>query len=1016
MATNGNIDYGNNGNNIPTKGVSSNIANRQAKREFSNQFWEPDIGYLAKATEELKNQNKAMLEILNTDTKLKKSQKDRLDLNLKENDKIIAKLNKMRDTQEASFKDILDTMDEASTAVNNSLKAQNKLLDRNSKTYEEQLEYITKTKEEIDKMNLSAKETAQTIKKTQGSFAKGMSETLGTISSEFRELSNMFNLNDIANGKINTYVKSKLDTQNDIMKQFGMQSVNQYISLKNNMDSTLNSMNKDFNNMFNQTDLKNYMANLSNLGITDSVTAQEQMRSSMLATKYLGTSNETQQEIFKYMKRTNDYTMLDNHNKTIVGILKAQLGVSSEQLDMMNQQALNNVDALAGLGLSTEAQGNFVNSYTKSQAALTSLYGQDVSDSIMNVVSEFANSDYSNLSNLTKKYGTGASGAYSSFINTGDTEALIKYLMSNSGFANISGDAGVNATLQSQLGQDRGFNAAILSTNLNDFTDKLGDIDKAIKNGGSVDDFISDTTQITAVDKISNMLDSFINGLDWASYIDLSTAAFAFWGAAKVFDIINFFSQAKTLGFLKEGVASLAGKAGSGKAMSLLTTAGKGILGVGGGIAIGAASIAALAKATSDAVITAKDVTPDLANFEKNALSSKYGADNALVTDSAYSNVHAQAKLSENRHNWLSVAGGATANYFTGWINKLSKPEKKNKETWLNFMKVAAGLNDADSQEALYYMYSILMNEVGMPSIASDLFGINKDNIKTYIKNYPDASSKLNWAWSYFKNNIGHGVYMPENSYGEPYHGNFSLQGYGGMGGLGDIGIGGGGRDMSFKPFGITAGYPNYPSGKRHRGVDFGFPMNTPIGATVSGIVSYVKDSGKKGYGKHVLVHGNDGRYYLYGHMSNPAVTSGQQVVSGQLLGYSGNTGNSTGPHLHYEVRNSASYGSDIDPYPYINSSLWNIGEMSPTAMMASSSANTEGAPVNSMPIATRRALPSDFTNTTGVGGTEAIVDSNDSNMNRLIRFLSGIKGEQDINREILMAYSRANASSNISI
>ena len=223
----------------------------------------------------------------------------------------------MRDTQEASFKDIQDTMNEASTAVNNSLKAQNKLLDRNNEKYKEQLEYFNAVEKEINSMNMSTKELAKTISKTQGSFAKGMSETLGTISSEFRELSNMFNLNDIANGKINTYVKSKLDTQNDIMKQFGMQSVNQYISLKNNMDSTLNSMNKDFNNMFNQTDLKNYMANLSNLGITDSVTAQEQMRSSMLATKYLGTSNETQQEIFKYMKRTNDYTMLDNHNKTI---------------------------------------------------------------------------------------------------------------------------------------------------------------------------------------------------------------------------------------------------------------------------------------------------------------------------------------------------------------------------------------------------------------------------------------------------------------------------------------------------------------------------------------------------------------------------------------------------------------------------------------------------------------------------------------------------------------------------
>ena len=237
-----------------------------------------------------------------------------------------------------------------------------------------------------------------------------------------------------------------------------------------------------------------------------------------------------------------------------------------------------------------------------------------------------------------------------------------------------------------------------------------------------------------------------------------------------------------------------------------------------------------------------------------------------------------------------------------------------------------------------------------------------------------------------------------------------------GIGGIGDLGIGGGGRDMSFKPFGITAGYPYYPSGKRHKGVDFGFPMNTPIGSTVDGIVSYVRDSGSSGYGRHVLVHGNDGRYYLYGHMSNPMVSAGQQVVSGQLLGYSGNTGNSTGPHLHYEVRNSASYGSDIDPYPYINSSLWSIGTSSP--MPAGSIAGSTEAPTasSSMPIATRRALPSDFSNTTGTGGSEAIIDSNDNNMNKLIKFLSGIKGEQDINREILMAYSRANASSNINI
>ena len=1005
MATNGNIDYGNNGNAIPTKGVSSNIANRQAKREFSNQFWEPDIGYLAKATEELKNQNKAMLEILNTDTKLKKAQKDRLDLNLKENDRIIAKLNKMRDTQEASFKDIQDTMNEASTAVNNSLKAQNKLLDRNNEKYKEQLEYFNAVEKEINSMNMSTKELAKTISKTQGSFAKGMSETLGTISSEFRELSNMFNLNDIANGKINTYVKSKLDTQNDIMKQFGMQSVNQYISLKNNMDSTLNNMNKDFNNMFNQTDLKNYMSNLSNLGITDTTTAQQQMRSSMLATKYLGTSNETQQEIFKYMKRTNDYSMLDNHNKTITGILKAQLGVSSEQLDMMQQQALNNVDALAGLGLNADVQGQFVDSYTKSQAALTSLYGQDVSSSIMDVVSEFANSSFKDLSNLTKKYGAGAAGAYNSFINTGDVDSLIQFLMSNAGWANINGNAGATATLQSQLGQDRSFNAAILSTNYSDFVGKLDDIEKAVKDGGSVDDFIKNTTQVTAVDKISNMLDSFINGLDWASYIDLSTAAFGFWGAAKVFDIISFFGDAKSFKLFSK----LPDFFKDSKLLGGLGKVGSGILSVGGGIALGFGA----ANIISSAIEASYNKTK---NAEINAATNQLQGTSLEGNTAAISNLGISNAIGQ-KNNFLTKAGASFSSATKGlgvlsfgWTRDLAKI---NQDDW-DFMQQSMRMRNMTPEQIQLYTtaWQLLLMSAGRQTDISDFRNLTTDDMSAYIKSKGWTKDLLNRTVNSFN-----GTMTKPNKSIKANQENIDWNKLNlGIGGIGNLGIGGGGKDLSFKPYGITAGYPYYPEGGRHTGVDFGFHENTPIGATVGGTVQYVKDSGNAGYGRHVLIHGADGKYYLYGHMNRPMVSNGQQVVSGQLLGYSGNTGNSTGPHLHYEVRNSSSYGSDIDPYPYINSSLWSIGTSSP--MPAGSVAGSTEAPIasSSMPIATRRALPSDFSNTVGVGGTEAIVDSNDNNMDKLIKFLSGIKGEQDINREILMAYSRANASSNINI
>lgn len=68
------------------------------------------------------------------------------------------------------------------------------------------------------------------------------------------------------------------------------------------------------------------------------------------------------------------------------------------------------------------------------------------------------------------------------------------------------------------------------------------------------------------------------------------------------------------------------------------------------------------------------------------------------------------------------------------------------------------------------------------------------------------------------------------------------------------------------------------------------------------------------------MIKMNDGTYTQYGHLSSLGVSVGQHVTPGQQIGLSGSTGNTTGPHLHFEARTGADYGSDIDPVAYLRS------------------------------------------------------------------------------------------------
>jgi murein DD-endopeptidase MepM/ murein hydrolase activator NlpD len=117
--------------------------------------------------------------------------------------------------------------------------------------------------------------------------------------------------------------------------------------------------------------------------------------------------------------------------------------------------------------------------------------------------------------------------------------------------------------------------------------------------------------------------------------------------------------------------------------------------------------------------------------------------------------------------------------------------------------------------------------------------------------------------------------------------------------------------------------HPIYKTQEFHPGMDFTAEQGTPIYATGDGIVE-VADAAAQGYGNHVVINHGYGYQTLYGHMSKMATKPGAKIKRGDLIGYVGSTGLSTGPHVHYEVIKNGEkvnpinfYYNDLSPEEY---------------------------------------------------------------------------------------------------
>ncbi|MDT0460245.1 M23 family metallopeptidase [Streptomyces sp. DSM 41527] len=119
------------------------------------------------------------------------------------------------------------------------------------------------------------------------------------------------------------------------------------------------------------------------------------------------------------------------------------------------------------------------------------------------------------------------------------------------------------------------------------------------------------------------------------------------------------------------------------------------------------------------------------------------------------------------------------------------------------------------------------------------------------------------------------------------------------------------------EPFGIAGSHWSH----KHSGQDFVVPTGTAVKAVHKGTVVKAGPWGGgdgPAYGNAIVIQHDNGTYTQYAHLSQIQVRVGQQVGAGQQIGLSGSTGNSTGPHLHFEVRTGPNYGTGIEPTGFL--------------------------------------------------------------------------------------------------
>lgn len=963
----------------------------------------------------------------------------------------LAKMKEAQNTGEISTKNQLDFMKDYAKILS---KAAETTITTKGVT-DEQIKNANRLLKMSDEYIQKAKEFNEALENSVDNMATRLSKGLGNFRKDFQDLANTLNIDKLVNG---SSIANKIDIMNQTKQNFGLTTNREFESFKNDLVGQMQNLNSQFGqSLLGSDDLKNYLMNASAIGINQTNVAQEQLEALLIGNKYLGQSVETQASLYKLSRRFNDADLTNKMNKTIVGLLNSQLGVSKQQLDQITKANTDLSEDLYDLGYNPQQIEKFLLENETIAASIESKLGSGTGAQYTQIIRQLLSNKVGDLpapvrglaSELQNAFENGASAQdiYNMFANS---SALSSY------GSNLSGISGVG---KSYLSEDVGMKGTGIYSMFAQINSNYDEINSAIKEGtasvadamgneNSVTDYVKNTTVASFEERFKNFVGLFFDKVPWNGFITLGNAAFTLFVAQKGLEgiggLIDFFKGGGFKGLLNgflgngsvigRGATNIASTGAGGKALGMLGT---------GATVVGltAAAIAGIVKGAD--AITKAHYDASESNLEDNLAKQKgtaFEGDEGYARATGYINDVGTASsnsFGDKASSYFSLGNfaknflGSAANGLTGWMNNFNKgnPSKYNSELWNNFMRVGNGLYTEDSLRALMYTYAMALNEVGSFSVAKSLFGFDANSVANWLNNEATGEA-INSAIDQLKKN---NVY-PIGNDKKKWNGSIDLykwydessKSYTGanIGGASDglgANMGGGSPVPSGYPWTGTAGYPTYPSGKKHTGIDFGISQGTPVGAAVSGTVAQVNDSGRKGYGRHVIVQGDNGKWFVYGHLSQPKVSKGQHVDAGNLIGLSGNTGNSTGPHLHFEARNSSRYGSDISPYPYLTNGLFSPNGQASGSLVQGNNvtadsedySKTQQAQQSSIRYSTR-FVSSRFNKSLNMGGPTLDVKEDplevtmSKKFDELIGVITSLSERQDSDSMILQALSNS--------
>lgn len=1089
MATGNNNDGGvvrYTGTSTPGKGVSGYIEERTLKNQFSNDVWR-DSGYLAEGISQAKQLETIYTNLMNITDKMSKTEQRK--------SKELLAASKMRLDYLNQIKSNGEISDEEAIAA---IKDMNKLRLKGQEEYIKILETAKLTQEELDKNHLvslqkatneydnmkssiadteaNLKNVSKILKVSTKNLTDSVSETLKGWGDRLSNLSNMFNLQSISNNMANKQLTELNALKTNINQLYGN---GKFDSFTGSLNSTLKGMNRSMGNLFNTDDMQQYIQNLSTYGITNTKMAEDSFKSTLISTKYLGATNETITSMFKFMKLTNNTDIINKHNRTVVGLLKSELGVSTDQLDALSDIAYGSADDKLSLGMTSSAVDAQNQALQVASAALTNMYGDngDTAKAILNAFNDFMSNpgDSKWISTLGSNYTSVYNSAFSGNTLDQQLNAFNQFLdsISSSNLLNLSSSGGGVSTAisKNQLNSITGLNSTVLSSLGNfDNSEYQSNVSKALESINNttdeiVDQYVEENSVVSSVDKIYNWLSTTFNPMIWKVLPYTANAAFlAYLGS----DLLKF-------GKFGKGLTDFFSGKGKHSASSLVeNTLGSstGATKVLGALSSGAAIVGLTAAAVSGIAAASDAVTSKAqSKYANEASESLNGTE--LAGNQAAIGAYSTSKAAEHKSGWQKNFGslGSGWKYITSGIVASKDGSYKN-ETLLKWMYD----NGAISSGVDFLSLAYLMDSIGDLSAYNNAMGtsythkdlkqlldknvIDKATIDSHVKYYmdkgdysfynDDGSRFKTWSLDlnkYAKNGL---AYVPRDNYKALLHQgemvltadeasayrqmmnidkSGKMMNVGGPSGGITPNVGGesdGLLSMIHSPWNrISSMYGSRPNpfgkngSENHGGMDIAAPQGTPVGAAINGKVFKTTTGYGGGFGNSVYLSGDNGLNYITAHFMRPAeVKEGQTVTAGQLIGYVGSTGRSTGPHLHFQVNKGGwNKATTVDPTPYLNTGVLYPGSGSITGVSTSTTSSSSSTGTTTTPITTSAFIPKSFLPNSGgpadniPDSTTRITHSVDSGFKNLISYLQSIQEEQNTQRKILNTFANSRLS-----